>query len=173
MIRKANPSEIDAIMALTRACARKMISEGIFQWNEHYPDKKSFVRDLRRSELFVLISEEKPIACIVISTLKDEVYDSVQWLTRDVGNYYIHRLAVHPDHQHKGIAKKLMDFAESYALDHNANSIRLDTFSKNLRNQRFYKSRGYQRLDDIYFPKQSKFPFYCYELVLGSANESK
>ena len=45
-------------------------------------------------------------------------------------------------------------------------SVRLDTFSVNKRNLKFYESRGYQRLEGIYFPKQSEFPFYCYELIL-------
>jgi len=172
MIRKAIPSEIDSIMSLTRACAKKMIAEGILQWNEHYPDRNSFLSDIERSELFVFISEETPIACIVISSHKDEVYNSVKWLTSDKGNYYIHRLAVHPDHQHKGLARKLMDFAETYVRERKGVSIRLDTFSKNPRNQKFYEARGYQRLDDVYFPKQSNHPFYCYELLISPAIES-
>ena len=59
-----------------------------------------------------------------------------------------------------------MNFAENHARKHNFESVRLDTFSKNKRNQKFYESRGYKRLGDIYFPKQSEAPFHCYELVL-------
>jgi ribosomal protein S18 acetylase RimI-like enzyme len=59
-----------------------------------------------------------------------------------------------------------MDFAEQHAIENNYTSIRLDTFSKNKRNQLFYELRGYKKLEDIYFPKQSEFPFNCYELVL-------
>jgi ribosomal protein S18 acetylase RimI-like enzyme len=75
-------------------------------------------------------------------------------------------LAVSPAFQKKGYARKLMDFAESFAKQNAAVSVRLDTFSQNKRNQRFYENRGYQRLGNIYFPKQSQHPFYCYELVL-------
>ena len=74
-------------------------------------------------------------------------------------------MAIHPEHQRKGYAKKLMDFAEATAKENNATSVRLDTFSQNHRNQKFYEARGYQKLESIYFPKQSKHPFYCYELV--------
>ena len=66
----------------------------------------------------------------------------------------------------KGIGKILMDFAEKYAREKKFTSVRLDTFSVNKRNLKFYESRGYQRLEGIYFPKQSEFPFYCYELIL-------
>jgi ribosomal protein S18 acetylase RimI-like enzyme len=56
-----------------------------------------------------------------------------------------------------------MDFAEQFAIDNKYTSIRLDTFSKNSRNKNFYEIRGFKRLGEIHFPKQSEFPFYCYE----------
>lgn len=166
MIRHAKLSEIDQILSITKACAVKMISENIFQWNEHYPNKKAFENDINRNELYVLLDSKKVIGCIVISSEKDEEYEKINWLTKDGTNYYIHRLAVHPNFQHKGKAKELMDFAEDYVKKNNALSVRLDTFSQNKRNQRFYENRGYQRLGNIHFPKQSEFPFYCYELDL-------
>ena len=61
----------------------------------------------------------------------------------------------------------MMDFAEDFAKSNNYISIRLDTFSQNPRNNKFYKSRGYNKLDDVYFPKQSQFPFHCYEKLVG------
>lgn len=166
MIRKANDSEIDRLMAITKACAAKMSAAGIHQWNENYPYPEAFHVDMERGELFVVEKENEIAACITISTVKDEVYEPVRWLSEDGINYYVHRLAVHPDYQHQGIARQLMDFAESYVRENNGVSIRLDTFSKNLRNQQFYEARGYSRLEEIFFPKQSEFPFYCYELLL-------
>ena len=59
-----------------------------------------------------------------------------------------------------------MDFAEQFGWENGFKSIRLDTFSQNDRNQKFYELRGYQKLGDIYFPKQSEHPFHCYELIL-------
>ena len=76
---------------------------------------------------------------------------------------------IHPDYQGKGYARKLMDFVEDMARTKVATSVRLDTFSRNKRNQKFYEQRGYHRLDDIYFPLQSDHPFHCYELVIEFA----
>ena len=166
MIRKAVKKDIDAILNITKACAAYMIEHGIFQWNEHYPNLLAFENDVARNELFVLEIDNEIRGCIVISTLMDEEYQPVKWLTNNENNVYIHRLAVHPKLQGKGYAQQLMSFAENYAIENNYSSIRLDTFSQNKRNQRFYEQRGYQKLDDIYFPKQSGHPFHCYELVL-------
>jgi ribosomal protein S18 acetylase RimI-like enzyme len=166
MIRKGTLSDVERILIITKACAKKMDDIGIYQWNEYYPNKSAFETDVERNELFVYEIEGRIEGCIAISTLMDKEYEDVKWLTETNNNLYIHRLAVDPDHQSKGYAKQLMDFAEQFAIRNNFTSIRLDTFSQNKRNQLFYELRGYKKLEDIYFPKQSKYPFHCYELIL-------
>ena len=166
MIRRAKISEIHDILNVTKECAAYMIQNGIHQWNGNYPSKKAFEKDIERSELYVLEKEERIIGTLVISTLMDEEYRPIQWLTPNNKNIYIHRLAILPGQQGKGFAQKLMDHAENHAREHGFISVRLDTFSQNKRNQRFYEARGYRKLADIYFPKQSEHPFHCYELVL-------
>lgn len=166
MIREGTIKDIDAILNITKTCARHMINKQIYQWNEHYPNKKAFENDVIRKELVVIETKSELIGCITLSTFMDDEYIPVSWLTPNENNLYVHRLAVHPEFQGKGFAQKLMDYAENYAKTNSFASIRLDTFSKNERNQKFYEVRGYQRLGNIMFPKQSKYPFYCYELVL-------
>tara|TARA_B100000795_G_scaffold250490_1_gene218716 strand:- start:7508 stop:8008 length:501 start_codon:yes stop_codon:yes gene_type:complete len=166
MIRKAKASEIVQLISITQLCAAHMIANEIYQWNEDYPNIAAFENDYTRGELYVLYVCEKLVGCITISSFKDSEYDAVSWLTQDAKQYYIHRLAVAPDFQKQGHAKKLMDFAEAFARSKAAVSLRLDTFSQNKPNQRFYENRGYQKLGNIYFPHQSEHPFYCYEFVL-------
>ena len=166
MIVPSKISEIPEILLLTKRCAAAMIAKGIYQWNEHYPTQQAFEKDIERKELYVYKLEDKIIGTVVISTLMDEEYIPIDWLSPNENNLYIHRLAVHPSFQGQGYAVQLMDFVEAFAKAHNATSLRLDTFSQNKRNQAFYEQRGYQRLGNIYFPKQSEHPFYCYELLL-------
>ena len=166
MIRLAKISDIDGILEITRSCAAKMESDGIYQWNEHYPSKQVFIKDLERDELYVMEVDGKPIGAIVISTFMDKEYVPIQWLTPNGNSTYIHRICVDPNLQGKGYAQKLMDFAEELSKKKGFVSVRLDTFSQNKRNQRFYEQRGYQKLGNIFFPKQSSHPFHCYELVL-------
>jgi ribosomal protein S18 acetylase RimI-like enzyme len=166
MIRIAKLAEIEQIMEIIRACANKMISEGIYQWNNFYPNKEAFQKDVLRNELYVLIFENAIIGCVVISSEKDAEYSEIDWLTEDGRHYYIHRLAIHPNFQKMGFARKLMDFAEAQARKNKIVSVRLDTFSQNHQNQKFYETRGYSRLGNIFFPNQSEHPFYCYEKLL-------
>ncbi|WP_300433767.1 GNAT family N-acetyltransferase [Christiangramia sp.] len=166
MIRKAKITELQEIKNLTEACARAMIKKGILQWNEHYPSLKKLKADILKEELYVFQEQNKIIGIIVITETMDEEYIPITWLSRTSNNIYIHRLATHPDFWGQGYAQKLMDFAENYAKKNQFESVRLDTFSQNKRNQRFYEARGYKRLGNIYFPKQSEHPFYCYELLI-------
>jgi len=166
MIRKGRLPDIEVIMKITQLCAKQMIAKGIYQWNEHYPNKKAFTNDVKRDELYILEFNGQVIGSVVLSDFMNEEYIPINWLSENDKNLYVHRLAIDPRHQGKGYAQKLMDFAEAFAKDNNYRSIRLDTFSQNKRNQKFYELRGYNQLDDIYFPKQSEYPFHCYELVL-------
>ena len=165
MIRKATLLDLNSILKITTACAEHMNNQGIFQWNEHYPNKQAFENDIKCSDLYVFEHEDVCVGCMAITTVKYAEYKPIKWLTEDT-NIYIHRLAVHPTFQGKGIAQQLMAFAENYAKTEGYHSVRLDTFSKNKRNQKFYEIRGYKRLGNIYFPKKSQDPFFCYELIL-------
>ncbi|MGB3149938.1 MAG: GNAT family N-acetyltransferase [Maribacter sp.] len=165
MIQQAKISEIPDILTVTDLCRRYMDAKGILQWTDEYPSRNQFEIDIKRKELYILKKKNTLIGCVVLSTLMDEEYKTIKWLTSYDASIYVHRLAVHPSYQGKGFAQRLMDFAEGYARDNNYLSVRLDTFSQNKRNQEFYKKRGYQQLEKIYFPNQSKHPFYCFELV--------
>jgi len=166
-IEKASYSDIEACHLITKSCANEMVKNGIFQWNDAYPSKEILLKDIELQQLWKLMEKNTFIGIIVLTKIEDIEYKSVKWLTENRNNLYVHRLAVHPKYQGKGYAQKLMSFAENYASDNSYNSIRLDTFSQNNRNQKFYQKCGYVKLEAIFFPNQSSHPFYCYEKILN------
>jgi len=173
MIRKANLNDLRDIKKLTEACAKSLQQQNIFQWNEHYPSLEKLQNDIEKQELYVFEKENRIIAIIVLTPNMDEVYRNINWLSKTGNNLYVHRLATHPEFWGKGYARKMMDFAEEFAKNKNFTSIRLDTFSKNIRNQKFYEARGYTKLGDVYFPHKNEHPFHCYEKLLAtSLNEN-
>ena len=165
-IRQAIITDLDIVKKIAEACAIDMANYSIFQWNEKYPSRDVFKNDIEAGALYVLEINKTIVGCIMLSDVKDDSYKDVKWLTKDFKNLYVHRLAVNPDDQKKGHGRRLMDFAESFAVENNFTSIRLDTFSLNHRNNKFYKARGYTQLGDVFFPIQSDLPFHCYEKVL-------
>ena len=113
-----------------------------------------------------MTQDEKIIGTIVLSNIKDEEYKDIKWTGDEGTHLYIHRLAIHPEYQGKGCARNLMDFADNFAREQGYSWMRLDTFSQNQRNQKFYLARGFKQVGSIYFPKQSVHPFYCYDLPI-------
>jgi len=167
IISKASKKDLEQLYAITKSCAKELIKKGIFQWSELYPSKEILQNDIDLGQLWKLEVQKNNIGIIVLTEIEDKEYQPVKWLTNNSKNLYIHRLAISPSFQGKGYANKLMGFAENYAYEKNYNSIRLDTFSENIQNQKFYEKRNYRRLESIYFENQSELPFYCYEKVLN------
>lgn len=168
MIRPAKEMDVATILDITKACGAHLRSKNIFQWNSYYPDVNTLAQDVQRNELWVLEDASFIKGCVVLSDFMDKEYECIPWTSQNEGAKYVHRLAVHPKWQRQGIAGNLMDFAEQLALNKGATAVRLDTFSRNPGNQLFYENRGYKTRGAIYFPNQSAYPFYCYELILKS-----
>ena len=45
-IEKVHILNLDAIFSLTKSCAKHLIENGIFQWNEDYPSKEILKNDI-------------------------------------------------------------------------------------------------------------------------------
>ena len=167
MIRKAVVEDIPQIKKITEACAQHMIDQGIYQWNKNYPSLEVLTKDVKANNVYVYLVEQKIVGTVMFSMEMDDFYHEIDWLTQDAKQLYVHRLAVHPHYQKQGIARALMDFGEALAKEKKCLSIRLDTFSKNPRNNRFYQARQYQQVGQVFFSQKSEHPFYCYEKLLN------
>ena len=81
MIRKATLTDIGPILKITLACANYMKQNGIYQWDEKYPNQLAFEKDVSRGELFVIEQSNDVLGCVVISDHMDEEYQEISWLT--------------------------------------------------------------------------------------------
>jgi len=92
-------------------------------------------------------------------------YKSIPWESENSSASCIHRLAVHPDYQGKGMGKRLLQFAENKALHDGSTSIRLDVYSANPTAVAIYEKAGYLNKGEITFPLR-KQPYICMEKQL-------
>jgi ribosomal protein S18 acetylase RimI-like enzyme len=165
-IVKARITNLAEILNLVHECIKDMNAHGMDQWNDMYPKDAIFIADIEKGTLHTMRNEEQIAGIIVLSEEQDPEYETIQWIDTDGKVLLVHRLAVHPRWQRKGIASRLMDFAESFGKDNGYTSIRLDTYSQNPRTLKFFEKRGYARKNgEIYFPETDK-PYYCYEIFL-------
>ncbi|OPA75381.1 hypothetical protein BVG16_21700 [Paenibacillus selenitireducens] len=160
-------TERNSIFELLQQCTHHMIEQGIYQWDDVYPAIDDVTMDIESCTLFCCRDLEYNIAGVItLNDMQPDEYANLHWndpLKTKV--LTIHRLAVHPLHQGRGIAQQLMAFTEAYAREQGYTSIRLDCFSQNPRAYNLYHQLGYDLRGEVIFP-HSTIPFYCFEKVI-------
>ena len=126
-IRKTKQEDIPRLMEIFAKARRFMASTGNpEQWAEDYPGRELLLKDISRSDSFVVQAGKEVIATFVLRAGEDPTYSVIydgEW--PDAGPYAtIHRIA--SDGSRKGIFNLVMKFA----LD-NYDSIRIDTHRDN------------------------------------------
>ena len=161
-IIKAQKEQAPAIFNVLKACAIDMRSKGIMQWNENYPTPVHVANDLEADNLYIATENGAVAGVISIDDRQSPEYKAIDWQFTTGRIMVVHRLAVSPAFQKRGLGRKLMDFALEHAITNDYSAIRLDAYSLNDRTIKFYKNRGYHYRGDIYFAYRDA-PFFCFE----------
>ena len=164
-IRKAYKEDLIKIMKMYESCVAGMIKNGIDQWDDTYPDTQTIAQDLENQTYYVAEDKEVIVGGINIDKNQDLTYLDVNW--EDTSNQFlvVHRLAVKEEFWNKKIGKNLMLFTEKMAIKRGLKSIRLDTYSGNLKAMDFYIKLGYRKLGAINL-KPNKNEYYCFEKII-------
>lgn len=160
MIRKGKLEDINEIMNIFREAIVDMEAEGIYQWDNIYPNEEVIANDIKEGTLYVYEEENLVKGLIVLSEHEDEEYKALEWQFNSGKHLVIHRLCVNPKYKGKGIAKQLIEFAEKLGRENQYEAIRLDAFTPNKRACRMYENAGYIKVGTVTFRKGE---FICYE----------
>jgi ribosomal protein S18 acetylase RimI-like enzyme len=161
-IMKGQKQDISDIFDIISNCTKHMESQGVYQWNEFYPNADAIGNDIESEYGFVFKDHGKCIAYVAINEEQSPEYSQIKWVSDGRKVLVIHRLSVHPEAQGKGIAKQMLHFIEDVATKNNYSCIRLDAYSGNETALKLYENFGYQKAGQLYFPWRD-LPFYCYE----------
>lgn len=164
-IVKARHDQIDEIFLVLNKCRNALDLLGIFQWTNMYPNRLIVEHDILKGQLYCLTDKDHCIGVVTINETKEIEYADIKWECNHGTALVVHRLAIDPEYQSRGYAKRLMDFAEDFGRQHCYSSVRLDAFSKNERVLHFYEQRGYFKRGEVFFPAREA-PFFCYEKPL-------
>jgi ribosomal protein S18 acetylase RimI-like enzyme len=126
-VRTFDPGDEAAVVQLWGDCGL------VVPWNDPHKDIQRKLK--MQPEMFLVrCSDEQVIATVMAG------YDGHRgWI-----NY----LAVHPDHQHIGIGRRIMEEAESHLREMGCPKINLQVRSSNVAVIEFYKTIGYKP-DDV------------------------
>lgn len=141
-----------------------MAEEGIFQWDETYPDMAVLKDDIRLKTMYGYHGSGIAKGIIVLNQIQNPDYEKIPWDASEKESLVIHRLCVDPSHQNKGIAKKLLLFAENFGRENGFKAIRLDSFIDNPYSNKLYTGNNYTNKGIISLRKGN---FFCYEKMLA------
>jgi ribosomal protein S18 acetylase RimI-like enzyme len=169
-VRQGTPDDIEAVMALVRRVVPLMRASGNLQWDADYPNPAVFERDVQLAQLWLAEVEgesDKQIAGIAaITTDQEPEYANVGWDTSELA-MVVHRLAVDPAFQGKGIAASLMRQAETVAKSRGIAILRVDTNAQNQATQKLFPKLGYLFAGETGLNFRPGLRFLCYEKRLS------
>ncbi|MCA5011682.1 MULTISPECIES: GNAT family N-acetyltransferase [unclassified Enterococcus] len=168
-LRYAQPNDLPELMEIIVRARQLLAEQKIPQWqNGEGPSEKQLISDISLGHCYVLVVDEMIVGLGVISTDKEPPYEQIKngnW--QDTGSSYavIHRVALHSDHQGRGLALTLMNLLISAARLNGYLDIRIDTHPKNQAMQQLIKKAGFSYQGDILLeaPNGER---YAYQLVL-------
>jgi ribosomal protein S18 acetylase RimI-like enzyme len=160
--RRAVLEDINGVMALVKRVVPLMRASGNLQWGDDYPNAAAFERDISLNQLWLAQIDGRLAGVAAITTDQDPDYVKVGWDIHETA-IVVHRLAVDPAFQGKGVAKALMEQAEVVARDRSISILRVDTNSQNQATQRLFPQLGYVFAGEIGLSFRPGLSFLCYE----------
>lgn len=165
-IRLARQEDLDEVMAFVGEVIKQMNAQGNFQWKSDYPTRQHFSEDVEHKSLYVFTIDERVVGVVAHTLDFCEEYGQV--CDNSIPSIVSHRLAVNPQFQGRGIAKKLIAYADQLCPEKHVNCIRGDTNIQNIPMQRVFEQLGYKNMGNISLALRPGLTFVCYEKVVNS-----
>lgn len=165
-ITLADKNDIDEIIILTEKINKDLLTKGMTQWNNGYPNEEVYLIDIELKSMYKMLNEKGQIIGIgSINQNQHPNFAEANWQDKSDGFRLIYRLGIDPEYQNNGLAGEMMNFLENIALEQNATSIRLGALSTYDKVVNFYLKRNYSIQDKKGFPV-SKSVYYLMEKIL-------
>ena len=148
--RKAEISEADSIWKLLQEAIIRRKNDGSNQWQDGYPNLNVVKNDIEKGYCFVLVEGEKIIGYVAVIINNKPAYETIKgkWLTND-DFVVIHRVAIDENYLGKGLAKKIINHVEDFALQNNIYSIKADTNFDNFAMMKIFENLNYTLCGEV------------------------
>jgi GNAT superfamily N-acetyltransferase len=158
--RKAKSSEISEIWNILNQAIARRKTDGSNQWQDGYPNEDSINSDIEKDAGFVLTENDIVIGYCAILINDEPEYANIQgeWLTN--GDFVVyHRVAIAEGHLGKGLARKMLNFIEEFALENKIHSIKADTNFDNGAMLALFEKLGYVYCGEVFFRGSARKAF--------------
>lgn len=161
-ILKATPNDLVEVLFLLKECVSDLNSNGLKHWNNAYPGADAMVKAIENGTLFLFKEIGISKGMVTVSEESPKEYDNIEWQAREGKVLYIKHLAVHPQWQGKGIAKKMVEYIEQYANENGFSALRVDIYGGIGGADKLCKDLGFNKTGQFHSEFQS-VPYLAYE----------
>lgn len=135
MIRRANNSDIEAIMGIISDAQAALRKLGIDQWQDGYPTAEIIMLDIESNAGYVYVEDNMVVGYAAIVLTGEIAYKQIDEHMWGTGEDYVvvHRLCVSKGYTRNGIALSLMRKAKELAIEAGYSGFRIDTHRGNVR----------------------------------------
>jgi GNAT superfamily N-acetyltransferase len=163
---EAEEQHLPDVYQMYKRCRDHLLAQGIFQWDDTYPNKEYFKEVIDQQGMYLLFEDDRLTGSMVLNEWESEEWSIIPWT--HCRPWILHSLFLDPLQQRKGAGTKMLKHAGNLARERGYDSIRLDAFSGNSRSLRFYKRNGYLKRGEVSFSSKPEGHtiYFCYEKKL-------
>jgi uncharacterized protein YndB with AHSA1/START domain/GNAT superfamily N-acetyltransferase len=150
--RKATVLDSDQIWEILQGAIERRKIDGSTQWQDGYPNEDVVRIDIDKGVGYVLTDGKAIVGYTAIIFNDEPAYEDLNgtWLSN--GDFVVvHRLAISDEYIGKGLAQKIMQFAEHVAIENNTFSIKVDTNFDNIPMLKIFEKLGYTYCGEVSF----------------------
>lgn len=156
-VRTATIEDLDKVLEIYNDAIGKFEVEGTYQWKRGYPNKDTFIDDIKNNKIFACTRLGEIVGVITAILGGEADYDVIdgKWLN-DEDYLTIHRVAVKKEYLGYGVASALFDYAKKYAKSQGLNNIRIDTHERNNDMKKLLSRHGFKMCGVITLRKKQE-----------------
>jgi len=173
-IQRASTDDIQSLHQILIACGLDLNKRfGLSHWiPPNYP-LEQMIQDGMENEVYAVIINGDLVGTFTleITTIVPysyAKYGKIVWQISNIMAVYVHKLAILPTWQGKGLGSKCIQAIEKLAIDRSCYSVRLDGVKTHSNLLSFYKNRGYQPVGELTYNSDVWVDAIVFEKVLVS-----
>lgn len=165
-IRKGTSADLKDIWTLVQAAIAHMNAGGNPQWGPDYPGMTHFAQGIADGDLYAACdASDRILGVAILNTWQEDCYEDLTGWREQPPALVIHKVAVHPDAQRRGVASALFRFAFDLARQQGLKSVRMDTYCLNGKMQALIGKFDFCYMGNVHFPARP-LCYRVYEKVL-------
>ena len=159
-IRLATEKDLAVIMDIVGQAQEYFRSQGIDQWQNHYPTEEVFLADMKLGESFVVEEDGRVVGTFMASFREDPTYRVIVGGGWQYEGVYavIHRVAMDNRVKGMGFGSRIVEFMTDRCLNREepVYVLRGDTHRDNRSMQRLFEKNGYRHAGTIFLADGSE-----------------